>query len=744
MLKKLLMSVIFFFLVLSIKSGYLLFIYLPVLIFYLFKDYKNMYYIYPVSLLSLIIFDRNSIILYIVIIILTTLFLHLYKYGVKKDLSIFSKPIIIVSTYITIINIIFILLNIEELYLIEKIIYPILSIIIYMFLDNYLSHILKDYKNIKSRFSYTENNNKINYVYLELLLSILCVISCVNIYIFNINLAIIVSIFFSMYLSRKHKNIYSLIYSLIIIIIGYVFLKIDEILIVMLISGVYLIKSIYTVGILNIFLAVILITNNTSNPTFYILIMITSIIFEILAYYLNLSFNTKEVQYKDIHMYAQKSVNDEILKFAGFLDRFVMGFQNPKGYNEVLSNGIKTIVEKHCSNCPNKNECFNKNKKTLYTSFKDVLVLNNDAIYNTDQLSKICFKYQSILNTSKILNQSIDFKNKNTSTNDSNNYILLSQITGVSNALKNYVIDTTSKTELDYQLLFKAKENLIDLEYYITYYEIVKSYTDDFLIKLGIKNVKYEEIKPVLTTLYESIIDKEVSVVLTNTENSTVYINIIPKVYIDITYSYGSIPSSDEVICGDNYLIKELDNGHMLFSISDGMGKGYSAFYESDMTLKLVDDIVNLNIESSTALEILNTFYTVQDYLERYATLDFLDINRHTCIANFYKMGANTSYIIKKDKTIEKIINKNLPLGIDEVVDQNTYKLEDEDIIIMSSDGILENFVDNELLDEFIVNTTTLYPEQIVYEILNYATKNEKKIKDDMTLIVLKIIKKVS
>lgn len=742
MLKKLLMCIVFFFLVLSIKSGYLLFLYLPVLIFYLFKDYKNMYYIYPVSLLSLIIFDRNSIILYILIIILTTLFLHIYKYGVKKDISIFSKPIIIISTYITVVNIICILFNFDELYLIEKIIYPILSIIIYMFLDNYLSHILKDYKNIRARFSYQENNNKINYVYLELLLSILCVISSVNVYIFDVNLAIIVSVFFAMYLSRKHKNLYSLLYSLIIVIIGYVFLKVDEILIVMLVSGIYLIKSIYTVGILNIFLAMILITNNASKPVLYILIMITSIIFEIVAYYINLSFNQKEIEYKDIHMYAQKSVNDEILKFAGFLDRFVMGFQNPKGYNEVLSNGIKTIVEKHCNNCPSKTECFNKNKKTLYPSFKDVLVLNNDAIYNTDHLSKICFKYPSILNTSKILNQSTNFKEKNTSNSDANNYILLSQITGVSNALKNYVIDTTSKTELDYQLLYKAKENLIDLEYYITYYEIIKSYTDDFLIKIGIKNVKYEEIKPVLIALYESIIDKEVSTVLVNSENSTIYINIIPKINIDITYAFGSIPSSDEVISGDNYLIKELDNGHMLFAISDGMGKGYSAFYESDMTLRLVDDIVNLNIESSTALEILNTFYIVQDYLERYATLDFLDINRHTCTGNFYKMGANTSYIIKKDKTIEKIINKNLPLGIDEMVDQNTYKLEDGDIIIMSSDGVLENFVDNDLLDEFIINSTALHPEQIVYEILNFVTKNETKVKDDMTIIVLKIIKK--
>ena len=47
-----------------------------------------------------------------------------------------------------------------------------------------------------------------------------------------------------------------------------------------------------------------------------------------------------------------------------------------------------------------------------------------------------------------------------------------------------------------------------------------------------------------------------------------------------------------QTISGDNYLVKEQDNGHILFAISDGMGKGYSAFYESDMTLHLVEDIV--------------------------------------------------------------------------------------------------------------------------------------------------------
>ena len=75
------------------------------------------------------------------------------------------------------------------------------------------------------------------------------------------------------------------------------------------------------------------------------------------------------------------------------------------------------------------------------------------------------------------------------------------------------------------------------------------------------------------------------------------------------------------------------------------MGKGYSAFYDSDMTLKLVGEVVELGLKSQTSLEILNTFYVIQDYLERYATLDLLEINRHNMNARFYKMGGTTTYI---------------------------------------------------------------------------------------------------
>lgn len=91
---------------------------------------------------------------------------------------------------------------------------------------------------------------------------------------------------------------------------------------------------------------------------------------------------------------------------------------------------------------------------------------------------------------------------------------MLAQISGVSNALKNYVVDTTSKTELNYQNLYKAKSYLIELEYYVTYYEIARCYEHDFLIKIGIKNTSFDKIKTILTTLFETIVEEEVSVEL--------------------------------------------------------------------------------------------------------------------------------------------------------------------------------------------------------------------------------------
>ena len=102
-------------------------------------------------------------------------------------------------------------------------------------------------------------------------------------------------------------------------------------------------------------------------------------------------------------------------------------------------------------------------------------------------------------------------------------------------------------------------------------------------------------------------------------------------------------------------------------------------------------------------------------------------------------MWATTSYILKNDGRIDKIINKNLPFGIDDEVDMYKYKLEPGDLILMSSDGVFENIINVSEFEIFMEKIKNYPPQKIVYEILNYTINHNIQTKDDMSVIALKI-----
>ena len=95
--------------------------------------------------------------------------------------------------------------------------------------------------------------------------------------------------------------------------------------------------------------------------------------------------------------------------------------------------------------------------------------------------------------------------------------------------------------------------------------------------------------------------------------------------------------------------------------------------------------------------------------------------------------------IVGKSGKIERITNQNLPFGIDENIENYQYYLEDDDLILMSSDGVFENIIEDKSLEQFILKIKNEVPQKIVYEILNYTLKQKLKTKDDMTLIALRI-----
>jgi serine phosphatase RsbU (regulator of sigma subunit) len=170
--------------------------------------------------------------------------------------------------------------------------------------------------------------------------------------------------------------------------------------------------------------------------------------------------------------------------------------------------------------------------------------------------------------------------------------------------------------------------------------------------------------------------------------------------------------------------------------------ESYKKFY--DYMINVLDWNTKINVtavrdEENFIIKHYIDSLMISGYLDKYSTLDYLEINRSKKEAVFYKMGAASSYVFKQGKKLEKIENSSLPFGLEESSEEKVIKLEDKDIIIMTSDGIIDNVIEEESFEKYISKINHLTSQKMAYEIISYANKCNVKASDDKCVIVLKI-----
>ncbi len=725
MYKKINVFLIGFFSILTIYTniGYML--YIPLLFYYLIRDIKNIYLFTisgTISLLLSFLLTNSEYPIMLKTHLVPFLLLMIIMLFVLWMMSKINKSFMI---YIFVI-----LLDITMQFLFLKGITNYLTFFIFLGISLLLYIFLE--KNLIDSIS--PNNHFYNSAYVNILISIITIVGAAEFKVLGINLGLIVGIYFSMYFGLSLKNIYAMLYNLITTFILILLYQEFDALLIIIIGAFYLLKFTYPIILTTAFSTGLIFIQTNFNQNFLISIMIVSIIFEILKIFLIKEKLTDEESLNKLYSKITMNVSNEVLGFAGFLDKFINNFKDTNEYNKLIHDSIQTIMNNCCSKCPNQKDCKNYYRANLYYYFKHIL--ENNELQNEEYLyfKKNCIKFNDLKELALTLNRRFNFNEI-----QAHNSTLIVQLMGVSNSLRKYAIEIVSRKELDAKLIFDLKKDIGNFGYDLVYLEVIKPFEDDFEIELGLNETNNKDLIQNIKKLASNILTKEVSVLYQKNDGDINYYKVIPVVRINIQYGYGSLSANEHNICGDNYLIKEMCNGKFVTAISDGMGKGFLAFKESNETLNLVSQVLEQNLDVSTSIEILNTFYAVQEYLDRYSTLDLLEINRHTKLAKFYKMGASTSYIIKQNGTINKIYNQNLPFGIDDYIDYKDYFLEDGDLILMSSDGIFENIKETDILDEYIKKIRGETPQKIVYDLLQYTMNNKIQIKDDATLIALKI-----
>lgn len=197
-------------------------------------------------------------------------------------------------------------------------------------------------------------------------------------------------------------------------------------------------------------------------------------------------------------------------------------------------------------------------------------------------------------------------------------------------------------------------------------------------------------------------------------------------------------------ISGDSFSMIDLPGGKQGVILSDGMGTGELARRESVMVVELLEELLNAGFPKETALQMLNTALVTGREEVRFSTIDMSVFDLYTGKCEFVKAGASTTFIRHKNK-VESFKSTSLPLGVVSKleVEQKERILEDGDMIIMVTDGVMDALPVGEqdfLMHMILEGTQKTNPKEIAHHILGQVLECSGEIPmDDMTILVVGI-----
>lgn len=418
---------------------------------------------------------------------------------------------------------------------------------------------------------------------------------------------------------------------------------------------------------------------------------------------------------------------------------------------EIIYDLIKDIEENNCSKCSNYEECWTSDYyKTYYSLFTSIGIMDseledakeiiNDIFHECDNIEELYRTVKLFYNTYKkdeYLNHRYMDQNK----------VFIEQIETLGEIIEdinlNIYKNPTFNRELEKLLGEEIRESRFDLsdilfvqlegdhiEIYIEFYSLNTYERTEKIVDMVSHILGYR----VENSLDHASLEKTnaLKLIKANKYNSMTKIN--------------RATSSHDDISGDNFTFGRVENTKYI-ALSDGMGTGEKANLESKAAIELLEKMLELGTSREMTLRSINNILRAKSEDEIFTTLDIGFIDLYSGKLELVKSGAAPTFIKRKDECIV-ISSESLPIGIFNNVEYKVYeeRLEDGDIVIMMSDGVLDanKKTSNSVkwMQNLIASINSLNPQFISDEIFNTARlTNRNKIDDDMTLLVTKVWK---
>ena len=413
---------------------------------------------------------------------------------------------------------------------------------------------------------------------------------------------------------------------------------------------------------------------------------------------------------------------------------------------------IDDISEKTCANCERKLTCWKNELSVTYNAFTEFINNYEDEndTFPRDLEKKCLKKYTLIKNLDSAM--SVYKVNENLKKRLKEGRELLSDnISNMALAIDEIIDDFDRELNI---LIDMEKEVKTALSRDRVVYSDVLCYNNKYgrlNIKVQLDNFNQMQIREYIVPIINKAVGKSMCLCedgfeINKTNNKWEAIFEEKPKYKVMSYAV-SDKKFDEAYTGDSYSNGKTKDGSYIMVISDGMGSGQEAGAESKMAVEIMEKFMELGFDDMTAINTINSIIGIKfNEEEKFATLDMQKIDLYSGKVKFMKVGAVESFI-KKNNNVQVINSNSLPFGALDKVDIDIVEksVKDGDLIISISDGILDNKENNSFdigwLISFLENSKSRQPKDLAIEILKKAkTFNEGKAKDDMTVIVSKVL----
>lgn len=432
------------------------------------------------------------------------------------------------------------------------------------------------------------------------------------------------------------------------------------------------------------------------------------------------------------------------------IDEYAKKEEEEKELDYFLSN----VTEKTCQMCFKKEQCWSKNFHKTYDGMQEIM---HQMSENNGQLpqktatewGKYCRSGPKVINA---ISQELTYYEANQRLKKQvkeSRKLVADQLRGVSAVMEDFAKEIQRERQSHHQHEESIMEAIQDFGLHIGSIEIYNLEQGNVDIEMSIPYCQgrgecEKLIAPMLSDILgETVVVHSEKCASNPSGECEVIFRSAKKFMVETGVAHAA--KGGGLVSGDSYTTLEIGSGKYAVAISDGMGNGERAHFESMETLKLLQKFLQSGIEEKIAIKSVNSVLSLRTNDEIFSTLDLAMIDLQDAKAKFLKICSIPSFIKRGDKVI-KIESSNLPMGIfeDFDVDVVSEQLKAGDILIMMSDGIFDgpDYVENMefWMKRKIKELQTDDPQAISDLILEEVIRTKGIIDDDMTVLTTKIM----